>query len=103
MESALEHLFLFVVAQLTWCVWLYSHLFPSKAKTAKMKTPVVKKNLNPHYDSTFVYKELTLEQLKDMCLELTVWDKEAVLNNELLGGVRLSSGNGINITLLSPQ
>uniref|UniRef100_A0A3P9HUU3 Synaptotagmin-like protein 4 n=1 Tax=Oryzias latipes TaxID=8090 RepID=A0A3P9HUU3_ORYLA len=70
------------------------HLFPSKAKTAKMKTPVVKKNLNPHYDSTFVYKELTLEQLKDMCLELTVWDKEAVLNNELLGGVRLSSGNG---------
>ncbi|XP_011478231.1 synaptotagmin-like protein 4 isoform X1 [Oryzias latipes] len=70
------------------------HLFPSKAKTAKMKTPVVKKNLNPHYDSTFVYKELTLEQMKDMCLELTVWDKEAVLNNELLGGVRLSSGNG---------
>ncbi|RVE67466.1 hypothetical protein OJAV_G00103160 [Oryzias javanicus] len=70
------------------------HLFPSKAKTTKMKTPVVKKNLNPHYDTTFLYKELTLEQLKEMCLELTVWDKEAVLNNELLGGVRLSSGNG---------
>ncbi|XP_024139697.1 synaptotagmin-like protein 4 isoform X1 [Oryzias melastigma] len=70
------------------------HLFPSKAKTTKMKTPVVKKNLNPHYDTIFVYNELTLEQLKEVCLELTVWDKEAVLNNELLGGVRLSSGNG---------
>ncbi|KAM7000289.1 synaptotagmin-like protein 4 [Tautogolabrus adspersus] len=68
------------------------YLFPTKAKTTKRKTPVVKKNLNPHYDHTIVYKDLTLEQLKGMCLELTVWDKE-MLNNEFLGGVRLSSGN----------
>uniref|UniRef100_UPI0037E7DF1F synaptotagmin-like protein 4 n=1 Tax=Semicossyphus pulcher TaxID=241346 RepID=UPI0037E7DF1F len=70
------------------------YLFPTKAKTTKRKTPVVKKNLNPHYDHTIVYKELTLEQLQGMCLELTVWDKEAMLSNEFLGGVRLSSGNG---------
>lgn len=70
------------------------YLFPTKAKTSKRKTPVVKKNLNPHYDHTFVYKDLTLEQLKGMCLELTVWDKEAMLSNEFLGGVRLSHGKG---------
>ncbi|XP_077465347.1 uncharacterized protein LOC144082228 isoform X3 [Stigmatopora argus] len=70
------------------------YLFPSKSKTNKRKTPVIKKNLNPHYGHTFVYKELTLEQLKTMCLELTVWDKEAMLSNEFLGGVRLSSGEG---------
>ncbi|XP_041799914.1 synaptotagmin-like protein 4 isoform X2 [Chelmon rostratus] len=70
------------------------YLFPTKAKTTKRKTPVVKKNLNPHYDHTFVYKELALEQLKEMCLELTVWDREALLSNEFQGGVRLSSGNG---------
>ncbi|XP_068180954.1 synaptotagmin-like protein 4 isoform X2 [Antennarius striatus] len=70
------------------------YLYPAKGKTTKKKTPVVKKNLNPHYDHIFVYKGLSLEQLKDMCLELTVWDKEAMLSNEFLGGVRLSCGKG---------
>lgn len=70
------------------------YLFPITAKTTKKKTPVVKKNLNPHYDHTFVYKQLALEQLKGMCLELTVWDKEAMSSNEFLGGIRLSSGKG---------
>ncbi|XP_072251529.1 synaptotagmin-like protein 4 [Leuresthes tenuis] len=70
------------------------YLFPTKAKTSKRKTAVVKKSLNPHYDATFVYKELAPEQLRGMCLELTVWDKEAMLSNEFLGGLRLSSGKG---------
>lgn len=69
-------------------------MFPTKAKTTKRKTPVVKKNLNPHYDHTFVYKDLALEQLNGMCLELTVWDREALVSNEFLGGLRLSSGKG---------
>ncbi|XP_061541688.1 synaptotagmin-like protein 4 isoform X3 [Phycodurus eques] len=70
------------------------YLFPSKSKTTKRKTPVMKKNLNPHYNHTFVYKELSLEQLTCMCLELTVWDREPMLSNEFLGGVRLSCGKG---------
>ncbi|XP_037531147.1 synaptotagmin-like protein 4 [Nematolebias whitei] len=70
------------------------HLFPAKAKNTKRKTVVVKKNLNPQYNSTFVYKDLTLEELRETCLELTVWDREAMLSNEFLGGVRLSSGKG---------
>ncbi|XP_030620741.1 synaptotagmin-like protein 4 [Chanos chanos] len=71
------------------------YLLPAKnSKTAKRKTPVVKKTLNPQYNHTFVYKDLTLEQLKSMCLELTVWDKEAMSSNDFLGGVRLSSGAG---------
>lgn len=60
----------------------------------KRKTPVVKKSLDPNYNHTFVYGGLTLEQLRGMCLELTVWDREAMLSNEFLGGVRLSSGKG---------
>ncbi|XP_070692854.1 synaptotagmin-like protein 4 [Pempheris klunzingeri] len=70
------------------------YLFPINSKTTKRKTPVVKKNLNPHYDHTFVYKDVALEQLSRMCLELTVWDREAMLSNEFLGGVRLCSGKG---------
>ncbi|XP_055014987.1 synaptotagmin-like protein 4 [Boleophthalmus pectinirostris] len=70
------------------------YLLPTKGKSTKRKTPVVKKNLNPYFDHTFVYKEVGLEQLKEMCLELTVWDREAMSSNEFLGGVRLSSGKG---------
>ncbi|XP_047209087.1 synaptotagmin-like protein 4 isoform X3 [Girardinichthys multiradiatus] len=70
------------------------HLFPAKPKSTKRKTAIVKKNLNPQYNTTFVYKELSLEQLRGMCLELTVWDREAMLSNEFLGGVCLSSGKG---------
>ncbi|XP_036424854.1 synaptotagmin-like protein 4 isoform X2 [Colossoma macropomum] len=68
------------------------YLLPSKGKSNKKKTQVVKKTVNPHCDHTFVYKELSLEQLKGMCLELTVWDREAMSSNDFLGGVRLSSG-----------
>uniref|UniRef100_A0A8C5H4L2 C2 domain-containing protein n=1 Tax=Gouania willdenowi TaxID=441366 RepID=A0A8C5H4L2_GOUWI len=71
------------------------YLFPTKAKSTKRKTSIVKKNLNPHYNHIFVYKDLTLEQLKEMCLELTVWDKEAMTSNEFLGGLRLSCGEGM--------
>ncbi|XP_046876647.1 synaptotagmin-like protein 4 isoform X2 [Hypomesus transpacificus] len=70
------------------------YLLPAKAKSSKKKTPVVKKTLNPHYDHTFVYKEMSLEQLRTMSLELTVWDKEAMGSNDFLGGVRLSTGTG---------
>ncbi|XP_062855974.1 synaptotagmin-like protein 4 [Trichomycterus rosablanca] len=68
------------------------YLLPSSNKSKKRKTQVVKKTVNPQYDHTFVYKELNLEQLKNMCLELTVWDKEAMSSNDFLGGVRMSSG-----------
>uniref|UniRef100_A0A3B3RMC2 Synaptotagmin-like 4 n=1 Tax=Paramormyrops kingsleyae TaxID=1676925 RepID=A0A3B3RMC2_9TELE len=68
------------------------YLLPDKTKATKRKTPVVKKTLNPHYDHTFVYKGLSLEQLQGMCLELTVWDREAMSSNDFLGGVLLSSG-----------
>lgn len=81
-------------------MWLCRYLFPSKAKNTKRKTDIVKKNLNPQYNSTFVYKELSLEQLREMCLELTVWDREAMLSNEFLGGVRLSSGKGKKLMFL---
>ncbi|KAL0175929.1 hypothetical protein M9458_028259, partial [Cirrhinus mrigala] len=69
------------------------YLLPSKNKSSsKKKTPVVKKTKNPNYNHTFVYNDLSLEQLKDVCLELTVWDRETLSSNDFLGGVRLSLG-----------
>ncbi|XP_076148342.1 synaptotagmin-like protein 4 isoform X2 [Alosa pseudoharengus] len=68
------------------------YLLPSNSKSTKRKTPVAKKTLNPHYNHTFIYKDVSVEQLRTMCLELTVWDREALSSNDFLGGVRLSTG-----------
>ncbi|XP_033907183.3 synaptotagmin-like protein 4 [Acipenser ruthenus] len=70
------------------------YLLPVKTKVTKRKTPVIKKTLNPHYNHTFVYKGMSPEDLKDVCLELTMWDREALSSNDFLGGVRLGMGTG---------
>uniref|UniRef100_A0A8C0AIM9 Synaptotagmin like 4 n=1 Tax=Bos mutus grunniens TaxID=30521 RepID=A0A8C0AIM9_BOSMU len=71
------------------------YLLPLRNKASKRKTPVVKKTLNPHYNHTFVYNGVRLEDLQHMCLELTVWDREPLASNDFLGGVRLSVGTAL--------
>lgn len=72
------------------------YLLPMRNKTSKRKTPVMKKTLNPHYNHTFVYNSVRLEDLQHMCLELTVWDREPLASNDFLGGVRLGVGTGLS-------
>ncbi|GCB61327.1 hypothetical protein scyTo_0007032 [Scyliorhinus torazame] len=72
------------------------YLLPFRTKTSKRKTPVVKKTLNPHYNYTFVYSGVKLEDLQHVCLELTIWDREPLSSNDFLGGVRLGFGNGVS-------
>uniref|UniRef100_A0A8D0GLK8 Synaptotagmin-like protein 4 n=1 Tax=Sphenodon punctatus TaxID=8508 RepID=A0A8D0GLK8_SPHPU len=72
------------------------YLLPLRNKATKRKTPVVKKTLNPHYNHTFVYNNINLEDLQHICLELTVWDREPLSSNDFLGGVRLGIGNGLS-------
>lgn len=72
------------------------YLLPMRNKSSKRKTPVMKKTLNPHYNHTFVYNGVRLEDLQHMCLELTVWDREPLASNDFLGGVRLGVGTGIS-------
>ncbi|XP_036126540.1 synaptotagmin-like protein 4 isoform X2 [Molossus molossus] len=72
------------------------YLLPMRNKASKRKTPVMKKTLNPHYNHTFVYNGVKLEDLQHICLELTVWDREPLASNDFLGGVRLGVGTGIS-------
>ncbi|XP_059833241.1 synaptotagmin-like protein 4 isoform X1 [Hypanus sabinus] len=72
------------------------YLLPFRNKTSKRKTPVMKKTLNPHYNHTFVYNGIKLEDLQHICLELTIWDREPLSTNDFLGGVRLGVGNGMS-------
>jgi C2 domain len=43
---------------------------------------------------TFVYEDLTLAELSERALELTIWDHDRLASNEFLGGVRFSLGTG---------
>ncbi|XP_066246209.1 uncharacterized protein [Euwallacea similis] len=71
-----------------------SYLLPDKGRNAKQKTPVIKKNVNPVWNYTFVYDDVTLQELAERSLELTVWDHDRLASNEFLGMVRFSLGTG---------
>ncbi|KAJ7401085.1 synaptotagmin like 5 [Pitangus sulphuratus] len=72
------------------------YLLPDDSKATKHKTPIVKKSVNPQWNHTFAFSGLTSRDIHNVCLELTVWDKESLSSNIFLGGVRLSTGNGIS-------
>ncbi|XP_064212503.1 uncharacterized protein LOC664073 isoform X2 [Tribolium castaneum] len=71
-----------------------SYLLPDKGRSSKQKTPVAKRTVNPVWNHTFVYDDVTLQELAERCLELTVWDHDRLASNEFLGGVRFSLGTG---------
>lgn len=48
----------------------------------------------PSRNYTFVYEDLTLAELSERALELTIWDHDRLASNEFLGGIRFSLGTG---------
>ncbi|XP_043913147.1 synaptotagmin-like protein 2 [Protopterus annectens] len=71
------------------------YVLPDTSKKSFQKTRVVKKDTNPVFNHTIVYDGFHTEDLKDACVELTVWDHEK-LTNHFLGGVRLGLGTGFS-------
>ncbi|XP_053329540.1 synaptotagmin-like protein 4 [Spea bombifrons] len=69
------------------------YVLPDTSKKSYQKTRVIKKDPNPIFNHTIVYDGFHTEDLKDACVELTVWDHEK-LNNHFLGGIRLGFGSG---------
>uniref|UniRef100_A0A8C4GQY1 Synaptotagmin-like protein 5 n=1 Tax=Dicentrarchus labrax TaxID=13489 RepID=A0A8C4GQY1_DICLA len=70
------------------------YLLPDTNKSTKHKTVVERRSVNPQWNHTFTYCGLQPGDLNNVCLELTVWDKEALASNVFLGGVRLGAGTG---------
>lgn len=70
------------------------YLLPEKHKASKQKTAVIKKNCNPKWNHTFVYSDVTIADLRERCLELTIWSHDKIGSNHFLGGVRLGLGQG---------
>nr|XP_058148173.1 synaptotagmin-like protein 5 isoform X2 [Dasypus novemcinctus] len=72
------------------------YLLPDDSKATKHKTLVIRKSVNPQWNHTFKFSGLHPQDIKNVCLELTIWDKEAFSSNIFLGGVRLNSGSGVS-------
>ncbi|OQR76706.1 hypothetical protein BIW11_00549 [Tropilaelaps mercedesae] len=70
------------------------YLLPDRHKSSKQKTAVVRHSTNPVWNHPFVYHDVSLAELRERALELTIWDYDKITSNDFLGGVRLSLGTG---------
>ncbi|KAK9506406.1 hypothetical protein O3M35_008357 [Rhynocoris fuscipes] len=71
-----------------------SYLLPDKGRSSKQKAPVIRRTCNPAWHHTFTYHNISLDELSERSLELTIWDHDRLASNEFLGGVRLNMGTG---------
>ncbi|XP_051972474.1 synaptotagmin-like protein 2 isoform X1 [Xyrauchen texanus] len=68
-------------------------VLPDNNRKSRQKTRVLKRVSNPVFNHTMVYDGFRPEDLKEACVELTVWDHDR-LNNHFIGGIRLGLGTG---------
>ncbi|XP_052422507.1 synaptotagmin-like protein 2 isoform X3 [Carassius gibelio] len=68
-------------------------VLPDTSRKSRQKTRVLKRASNPVFNHTIVYDGFRQEDLKEACVELTVWDHDR-LNNHFIGGIRLGPGTG---------
>ncbi|XP_067350133.1 synaptotagmin-like protein 2 isoform X2 [Channa argus] len=68
-------------------------VLPDTSRKSRQKTRVVKRTANPMFNHTMVYDGFQQEDLREACVELTVWDHDR-LNNHYIGGLRLGLGTG---------
>ncbi|KAM4676068.1 protein piccolo [Discoglossus pictus] len=59
----------------------------------KRRTKYVQKSLNPEWNQTVIYKNISMEQLKKKTLEVTVWDYDRFSSNDFLGEVLIDLSN----------
>ncbi|XP_048349207.1 synaptotagmin-like protein 2 isoform X7 [Sphaerodactylus townsendi] len=68
-------------------------VLPDTSRKSRQKTRAVAKATNPVFNHTMVYDGFKFEDLKEACVELTVWDHKQLVNH-FLGGLRIGLGTG---------
>uniref|UniRef100_A0A2D4HBD1 Synaptotagmin-like protein 2 n=1 Tax=Micrurus lemniscatus lemniscatus TaxID=129467 RepID=A0A2D4HBD1_MICLE len=68
-------------------------VLPDTSKKSRQKTRAVAKTTNPIFNHTMVYDGFKPEDLKEACVELSVWDHNKFANH-FLGGLRIGLGTG---------
>ncbi|XP_060743807.1 serine-rich adhesin for platelets isoform X1 [Tachysurus vachellii] len=69
------------------------YVLPDTSKKSCQKTRALKRTASPVFNHTMVYDGFRTEDLKEACVELTVWDRDR-LSDHLVGGLRLGLGTG---------
>lgn len=70
---------------------------PEKGKTTKHKTNICRRTSNPVWNCTFIFEDITHQELKERALELDIWNHDRLATKEFLGGLRLNLGTGMII------
>ncbi|AWO98843.1 putative synaptotagmin-like protein 2 [Scophthalmus maximus] len=68
-------------------------VLPDTSRKSRQKTRVLRRTADPVFNHTMVYDGISLTDLTEACVELTVWDRDRLASN-LLGGLRLGVGTG---------
>ncbi|XP_071317192.1 synaptotagmin-like protein 2 isoform X2 [Trachinotus anak] len=68
-------------------------VLPDTSRKSRQKTRVVKRTANPMFNHTMVYDGFRTEDLREACVEITVWDHDR-LSSHYIGGLRLGLGTG---------
>ncbi|XP_062833145.1 synaptotagmin-like protein 2 isoform X2 [Anolis carolinensis] len=68
-------------------------ILPDTSRKSRQKTRAISKTTNPVFNHTMVYDGFRPEDLKEACVELTVWDHNK-LANHFIGGLRIGLGTG---------
>ena len=78
----------------------FSTLMPEKGKPTKHKTGICRRTSNPVWNNTFIFDDLTHQELRERALELDIWNHDRLATKEFLGGIRLNLGTGKLLTNL---
>lgn len=66
------------------------YLLPHQSSSAKRKTKVISRNLNPVWNEEFTYENVYVDDIKSRrVLEVTVWDYDRRGSNDFVGGLRI--------------
>ncbi|RTG87294.1 synaptotagmin-like protein [Schistosoma bovis] len=69
------------------------YMLPGKEKHSKQKTKVVRKNNNPEWNQAIIYRDIILNSLNEIGIEISVWDYDRFTSNDFLGGCRINCGS----------
>ncbi|KAF2346789.1 C2 domain [Trinorchestia longiramus] len=72
----------------------FSVLVPEKGRSCKQKTAVCRKTLNPNWNYTMHFDDVSLQDLIERSLEIAIWDHDRLGPSQYLGGCRLNLGRG---------
>ncbi|XP_046908091.1 synaptotagmin-like protein 2 isoform X4 [Hypomesus transpacificus] len=68
-------------------------VLPDSGKRTRQKTRVVKRTTSPMFNHTMVYDGFRPDDLREIAMEITVWDHDR-LSNHFIGGLRIGIGSG---------